>query len=461
MTSILSGLDTVQQALAAQQFALSISQRNVSNVNDPNYTRQEAVFNPTGEGSDYGVSGVSIKANRDRYLDYSISREFQSLGESTVTYKALQQVDASFGGSSGGSLQEALSSFFNSFSSLTSAPEDMSLRQQVLTSAKTLAGEFRSTYSAIQQVQVSADGSVKYAVDDVNSITAQIADLNAKIQDAQQSHSESESMLRDSRQQLLENLSNLVDVSYFETESGSVTVTTRQGGMLVLGDQNSALTLTHSSAGDFQRVLLNGSDITDSLKSGELGGSIHLRDDILSGYLNVLDEMAATITARVNEQHAQGSDLKGGMGGDLFTPFVEVIPGSNTGAARSMNVAITDAAKIAAAGAGAGVGDNTNAKLLAGISEEKLFSGSTQTPTEYYSKLVYQVGTDEKTAEDDMNTQTSLVEQLKNQRSSLSGVNLDEEAVNIIKYQKAYQASSRVANVLDTLSGEILNLLGT
>ena len=461
MTSILSGLDTVQQALAAQQFALSISQRNVSNVNDPNYTRQEAVFNPTGEGSDYGISGVSIKANRDRYLDYSISREFQSLGESTVTYKALQQVDASFGGSSGGSLQEALSSFFNSFSSLTSAPEDMSLRQQVLTSAKTLAGEFRSTYSAIQQVQVSADGSVKYAVDDVNSITAQIADLNAKIQDAQQSHSESESMLRDSRQQLLENLSNLVDVSYFETESGSVTVTTRQGGMLVLGDQNSALTLTHSSAGDFQRVLLNGSDITDSLKSGELGGLIHLRDDTLAGYLKALDEMAATITARVNEQHAQGSDLKGAMGGDLFTPFVEVIPGSNTGAARSMNVAITDAAKIAAAGAGAGVGDNTNAKLLAGISEEKLFSGSTQTPTEYYSKLVYQVGTDEKTAEDDTNTQTSLVEQLKNQRSSLSGVNLDEEAVNIIKYQKAYQASSRVANVLDTLSGEILNLLGT
>ncbi|HTY60969.1 MAG TPA: flagellar hook-associated protein FlgK [Acidobacteriota bacterium] len=461
MTSILSGFDTVQQALAAQQFALSIAQRNVANVNDPNYTRQDVVFNPTGDGYDYGGAGVSISASRDRYLDYSISREMQSLGYNSVSSDALQQVDAIFGGSSSGSLQEALSNFFNSFSALSGAPEDLSLRQQVLSSANALAAEFHRVYSAIQQVQTSTDNSVKYTVDDINSITSQIADLNVKIQVAQQSHSETESTLRDNRQQLLENLSSLVDVSYFETESGAVTVTTRQGGLLVAGNENQTLTLTHSAAGDFQRVQLNGTDITDTLESGKLGGLIHLRDNVLAGYLNTLDDMAVTITDRVNEVHAQGTDLNGAAGGDLFTPFAQVIPGSNTGAARAMSVAITDPAQIAAAAAGGGAGDNTNAKLLAGISEEKLFSGSTQSASEYYGQLLYTIGTDEKSAEDGTQTQNDLVEQLKNQRASSSGVSLDEEAVNIIKYQKAYQASSRLANVLDTLSGDILNMLGT
>jgi flagellar hook-associated protein 1 len=461
MTSIMSGFDTVQQSLAAQQFALSIAQRNVANVNDPNYTRQQAVFTPVGLASQFGISGVSIQANRDRFIDCGISRELQSLGENTVAYEALQQIDAIFGGSGGKSLQEALSNFFHSFSSLTSAPEDLSLRQQVLSRANDLAGEFRRIYGAIQQVQTSTDRSVKYAMDDINSITAQIADLNKKIPDAQQSHSESESTLRDTRQQLLEQLSTLADISYFETESDSITVATRQGGLLVLGNESHALTLTRSAEGAFLGVQLNGADITDSLESGELGGLIKLRDNVLSGYLNNLDDMAATLTARVNEQHAQGKDLNGEAGGDLFAPFSEVIPGSNTGAARSMSVAVTDAARIAAAGAGAGVGDNTNARLLAGISDEKLFSGSTQTATDYYAQLLYRVGTDEKSAKAGMETQTDLLEQLKNQRAALSGVNLDEEAINIIKYQKAYQASSRLANVLDELSGEILNLLGS
>ncbi len=456
----MSGFDTVQQALAAQQFALSIAQRNVANVNDPNYTRQEAVFTPVGQEFQFGISGVSIQASRDRFIDYSISRELPSLGENSVAREALQQIDAIFGGSGGESLQEALSSFFRSFSSLTSAPEDASLRQQVISSANDLAGEFRRIYGAIQQVQTSTDRSVKYAVDNINSITAQIADLNKKIPDAQQSHSELASGLRDTRQQLLEQLSNLADVSYYETESGSITVTTRQGGLLVLGDESRALTLTRSAAGPFQGIQLNGVNITDSLESGELGGLINLRDNVLSGYLNALDDMAVTLTARVNEQHAQGSDRNGAAGGDVFTPFVEVIPGSNAGAARAMRVAITDAARIAAAGAGAGVGDNTNARLLAGISEEKLFSDSTQTAIEYYAQLLYRIGTDEKNAESGVETQTDLLEQLKNQRAALSGVNLDEEAINIIKYQKAYQASSRLANVLDELSGEILNLLG-
>jgi len=267
-------------------------------------------------------------------------------------------------------------------------------------------------------------------------------------------------MLRDERQQLIEQLSGLMDVSYYETESGAITVTTKRGNLLVLENESRTVLCTRSADETFLRVQLNGEDVTEQLERGELGGLIRLRDNTLSGYLAALDDMAVTIAARVNEQHAQGTDLNGAAGGDLFTPFIELIPGSNAGAARTMSVAVGDAAQIAAAAAGAGVGDNTNAKLLAGIGGEKLFAGFTQTASEHYAQLLYRIGTDEKNAEDAVTTQTDLLEQLKNQRASSCSVNLDEEAIHILQYQKAYQASSRLANVLDLLSAEILDLLG-
>jgi flagellar hook-associated protein 1 FlgK len=461
MTSILDGFDTVQKALAAQQFALSITQKNVANANNPSYTREVVLFNADyTEGVGSGIPGVSLQANRDRFIDYSICRELQSLGKYSVAYDALKQIDGIFTGNGGIGLQQALSNFFNSFGSLASAPEDLNLRQQVLSSGNTLAMEFHRLYDGIQQVQISEDRALTYGVNEVNSLTAQIADLNRKIQEAEGANSENQFTLRDDRQKLLEQLSSLVDVSYHETESGSITVTTSQGEWLVLEDQSRTLNLGPQTAGAFRGVFLNGVDITASVKSGTLGGLIDVRDNKTTGYLNALDDLAAAIIARVNAQHVQGSDLNGLAGGDFFIPFTQPSPGSNTGAASAITVAITDPGQIAAAGAGLGVGNNDNAKLLAGINDEKLLSSSAETAGQFYANLIFRIGSDEKTAEDNVTTQNNVLDQLANQRDAFSGVNLDEEAISIIKYQKAYQASARFANVLDALSDEILQLLG-
>ncbi len=458
MTSILSGFDSVQQALAAQQFALSITQRNVANASNEFYTHQDAVFTDVTES---GGSAVSIQAFRDRYIDYIVSRELQSLGEQEVTANALQQIDAIINENTGQGLQEALSNFFNSFSALAATPEDLALRRQVLSSATALASEFHRVYTDIQQVQTSADNAVKATIDEINSITARIAKLNEQIPAAHAAGSEDEFALRDDRQQLLEQLSSLMDLSYYETESGSLTVTTGQGRLLVAEDQSHPLELASTPGEAFSGVQLDGIDITSTVQTGKLGGLLKARDSQIPGYLDVLDEMAATIIARVNAQHAQGSDLDGAAGGNLFTPFTPLIPGSDTGAARLISVALSDVRKIAAAASGDESGDNENAKLLFGIRDEKLFSSATETVSQFYASLIYKIGSDEKNALDEVTTQNSVLNQLKNQRDALSGVNLDEEAVNLIKYQKAYQASAKFANVLDILSDDILSLLGS
>jgi flagellar hook-associated protein 1 len=465
MPSILSGLDTVTQSFAAQQFALSISQRNVANANDPNYTRQDVLFTGDDTSSVSGISGISIQAYRDRYLEYNISQEIQELGENHVAYGGLQQINAILGENSGENLQKALTNFFNSFSSLSTKPEDMVLRQQVLTNAKALTAEFQRIYAGVQRVQTAQDRAVAYTVDDANAITAQIADLNTQVASAMATKSETESMLRDNRQKLLEKLSDLMNVSYYEAESGMVTVTTTDGSLLVKGEQGVNLSAANLPSESFLRVQLEGVDITHSLNSGQLGGLIKLRDNTIAGYLNTLDDMAAAIIGRVNEQHALGSDYTGTAGGDFFAAFTPIVSGSNQGCARTLSVALTDPEQIAAAASGAGVGDNSNAKALAAIADEALLSASggtvaTETLNQYYARLIYKIGSDASAAQDSVTTQTNLLERLRNQRDASSGVNLDEEAVKIIKYQKAYQASARYANILDKLSEEVIQLLG-
>jgi flagellar hook-associated protein 1 len=459
MPSILRGLDMVQQSLAAQQYALSLTQKNIANANNPAYTRQVAVFT-TGivDGLDQPIPGVYTQAERNQFLDYGVNRETQSLGKFDVTSEALQQLDNLLNENSGLNLEQAISNFFGSFTQLSSNPTDITLRQQVLSAATALSTVFHGVYGGIARVQAAQDKTVANTVDEVNTLTASIADLNKKVQFAQATKSDEVFTLRDNRAKALEELSALVDISYYENDRGAVTVTTHEGGLLVLEDEHHTLTAAPVAPNALMGVMLDGVDITNSLQSGKLGGLIDVRDNKIAGYLASLDDMAAAIISSVNEQHAQGSDLDGAAGVDFFAPFVQSVPGSNAGAADSMAVAITDERQIAAAAAGGASGNNTNAELLAGIADEDLFSDSTI--VEFYASLIYRVGSDEKTAEDGVQTQNDTLEGMKNLRDSLSGVNMDEEAANIIKFQKAYEATAKYAKVIDTLSDVVLGMLG-
>ena len=453
MTSILSGLESVKQALASQQFALSITQRNVANASNESYTREDAVFSDVTAS---GGAAVNIQAYRDRFLDVSIGQEMQSLGKQQAQSSALSQIDAIFNENSGQGLQAALADFFNSFSSLSATPEDLILRQQVLSKATALTSEFHRLCAGMQRVQYSVNSSVTSTVDEINSITSKIAAINKQIPG--ETGSGNEFALRDERQKLLENLSSLIDTSYYETESGSITVTTGQGGLLVAGKNSYALESSPISGSGFQGVQLGGVDITATLQSGKLAGLIEARDQV-TGYLNSLDDIASAIATRVNEQHSAGSDLDGISGGNLFS-FTTTNSTSTSGAARSISVAFSDPRKIAAANSTGGPGNNENANLLFGIKDERLLAFSAETASQFYAGLIYKVGSNERDAAESVTTQNSILDQLKNQRDAVSGVDLNEEAANLIKYQKAYQASARFATVLDTLSSDILNLIG-
>jgi flagellar hook-associated protein 1 FlgK len=466
MSSLFSGLHIGARALQAQQFALETTQRNITNVNTPYYSRQRVNFVPGDPiGLDAvapggGVVTVSADAFRDRFIDYRVTQELQPKGENDAILSALDQIDSLLNEGDGQGLQAVISDFFAGFSSLANAPEDLSLRGQVLANAQNLVREFERVYGGLQSIQTSSDRDVADTVSEVNSTTAAIAELNSRIAQAHGLDSNEEYALRDQRQQMLDKLAGLIDVSYWETESGAVTLTTAGGAVLVVENNSYKMDAATQPGTSHLQVLVGGQNITSGISTGKLGGLLKLRDSMIPDYLARLDDMAAALIERVNTQHASGADLTGQQGGNFFVPFAPLVPGSSTGAARSLAIAIADPAKIAAAGLTEGPGGNSNARLLAGIGDEKILGGGTATLGQYYSDLVFTVGSQARTAKDASETQGNILLQLQNQRDSLSGVNLDEEAVNVIKYQKAYEASARYISVLNGLTEDLMNILG-
>jgi flagellar hook-associated protein 1 FlgK len=467
ISSIFSSLGIAREALYAQQVGLDITQNNIANVNTPGYTRQRADFVPGGMAtpgnlqSGSGVQVASIVSYRDRLYDQRVNNELQRQGEYGASFSALQQVEALFNDSANSGLQSAIAAFFNSFSSLANAPENASLREQVLANGEQLGSKFRQSYEHVQEVQSQLDREVAETVSQINTITANIARLNAEVSATRGANSNA-SNLEDQRQELIDQLAGLVDISYYtDTGSGNISITTRQGALLVAGNRSNPWQAVRSLAGPFLQVHdASGTDITSAIQSGKLGGLLKTRDTNIPSYLSALDDLAAAIISRVNAQHASGSDLNGAAGGDFFVPFAPVTPGSNQGAARAIEVAITDPAEIAAASSGGGPGSNANAQSLAGIQNELLLSGNTATLSQFYSNLVFNIGLDAKNAGDNLEVENRLVTQLQNQRDSVSGVSLDEEAINIMRYQKAYEASARLISVIDTLSDDLLRIIG-
>ncbi len=466
MSSIFGGLSTAKDSLAAQQLALEITQKNIANVNTPGYTRQRAAFTPADPADPFaslaatGAPSISVESFRDRFIDYRINQELQGQGEYEASSGALRQIEALLNENGGQGLQAVMTNFFNSFTSLANAPEDMTLRQQVLSRADELTVEFHRIYDRIQGVQAAQDRAVADTVSEINSLTERLAKLNASIGQMQGGNNGEVSTLEDQRQQLLDQLSGLIDISYFETESGALTITTRQGAALVVGNQSGVLQAGASATGDLLRVQLGGQDITSAIGSGRLGGLLRVRDTLIPSYMKRLDDLAAAFSTRVNAQHTQGSDYNGSPGGVFFVPFTPGVGGSTAGAAQALAVAISDAKEIAAAGAGGGVGSNANARLMAAIRDEKLFESGGATAIQFYAHLIAKVGADVQTDNASLGTATQLLAQLQNQRDSISGVNLDEEAINIIRYQKAYEASARLVQVWDSLAEEVIRLLG-
>ncbi len=462
MPDIYGILNVARGALLTQQRAIDVTGHNIANVNTPGYSRQRVnmqtntpiPFRPGQMGT--GVNAVEIQRIYDRFLGVQISNENQNLGRWEAQKDGLKKVEMILNETTGYGLNQAMSEFWNAWQGLVNNPSGHTERTLLKTKSEILANTLNKIYSDLEQIQKDADNSIKGTTQQINRITDQIADLNQQISQVEVT-GQNANDLRDRRDLLLNELSSMIDITTSEGDHGKVTVFVSGGRPLVQGNSSWDLSTETNASGLQNIVWLDGTgssvNITDGISGGKLKGWIEVRDVSIPGYLSRLDDLAATIISEVNTLHQGGFDLNGNSGEVFFTGT------SASHIAVNPNI-VNDVNLIAASGTPGGVpGDNSTAIAIANLQYALTMSGGTATFDDYYNSVVSDVGNDVQSASINFDHQTSMVNHLNNYRESISGVSLDEEMINLIKFQHAYDAAAKLITTADELLNTVINMV--
>lgn len=444
--SLSTSLLTAVQSLVADTGALQITSNNIANANTPGYSRQLVVLQeatPTNDGNASLGNGVVLEGYqsvRDELVTSQIQQETQAQSGANAQLASLQQIQPTFTTSTN-DIGTEMSALFTSISSLSTNATNSAAGEAVITAGQNLATAFNTTSNTLTTQQAGLNTQVTQDVSQINQLTQQIAALNPQLTELNAT-GQSTGSVQDQQNQLVLSLSALTSVAVTQTANG-VTLTTGNGTPLVVGSQSQALQTSTGSNGMVQVLDQNGSNITASLTSGNLGGTIQTRDQTIPGLLNSLDTLANQFGTAFNAAQAKGFTQKGSAGTNFFT-----IPTTVTGSAATISMAITDPTQIAASSDGT-AGSNGNLANLSAVQTTALPAG--QTPGNAYSNLVYQVGSLTSNANAESTATTASLLQLNDQLSSVSGVSIDEESSNLITYQTAYEAAARVVSTVQAL----------
>ena len=460
MSGLFGTLTSAARSLDAQRFGLDVVGQNIANVNTVGYTRRTvdfAAIAPTSRlNAGGGVEVLGVRAIRDSLLDRRLWQELPNERMQTAIADSLSLVEVALG-DAGASLDQRLTAFFDSFARLAEDPTSATARQEVLLQGQSIASGFGDMVARLNRAQRDADTGIRGAVDQVNALVTQISGLNASIASAGGSGADVQT-LKDRQQEAVKTLSGLLNIDVLSRQDGGVDITFGLGRPLVIGDSEFALTAT--ATGPLGLVNLtdaNGVSVGGEIETGTLGGLLQVRDTTIPGYISRLDDLAYTLAGQVNTIHQAGFDLAGGAGLPFFTP----LPGA-AGAASALSVNATVAADpnlVVAAGV-ASAGDNQAARQIADLRDARVMFGNTATLHDAWGRLIYQAGTDTQVARQEQRSRGEIILQVEALRDSISGVSLDEEAANMIRFQRAYEANARFFTTVDQSIETLINMVG-
>lgn len=567
MGLITGALQIGRSALMAYQSALQVVGNNVSNAGSPNYTRQTPVLNPvTGmplpEGFVAG-GGVALTALQ-RNLDESLENRLRiALGEQSgaqVERQMLARVEQILNELSDHDLSSLMQEFFNAFSALENQPHDLGTRSIVLTAGESLAMELQRQRREVLALRNELNKALEDATVQADKLARDIADLNVRIVEVESASPAGANALRDQRDALLRQLSELVQIQVREQPGGSVNVYIGNE-LLIQGGMSRGLTTTFETTNEQPRTVVRFADNggTVSLLGGSMAGMAAARDLHIQGHVDALNSLAAVIISEVNKVHAEGHGLHGfteatgSVTVDDPTVRLNQIPGLvppprngsflirvtdlESGSARTTTVVVnldgtgsddsleslvarinaevdgvtaeitpdgrfriradegfefsfaedsshalaalgvntfftgTDARNIAvntvlvndplllAAATENVPGDGSNAARIAALGTDPLPALSGQNLNEYYGRIALNVATKAAATMARAQSADAITLSLQAQRESISGVSLDEEAIALLRFERAFQGAARYTATVDRMIQEMLGLV--
>jgi flagellar hook-associated protein 1 len=470
MTGFVSSMSIGLSALHSFELGLQVTGHNIANANTPGFSRQRvdyAAMPPAlfgGLSSGLGVGIQSIQRLSSAFTERAIVQERRNRSGLETRDELMTRLESQFDDLEGSGISDDLSKLFTSLRDLSADPANLARRQAVLSSAERLTEGFHQQSNALSDLRSETDGRIASLVPEINKLAGQVADLNKQIA-LKQAAGESASDLQDQRAELASQLAEKAGATITERDDGQLRVDLVQGRALVDGATATKLVATPDPA-DGNRLHLslegNSDDLTSGLKNGQLGQLVDMRDRTVPGFQKKLDDLAATLIDKLNTVHRTGTDLSGAAGGDFFTPFTQPAPGDNTGAAASISLAaaLRDTPEKLAASATGAPGDNGTAVQLAALAGQPLAAGGTRTFQEAYTDLVSGIGFDAQNTRDGILTSDAVFSQIGAQRQQISGVNLDEEAANLLTLQRGYEAASRFIKTADEMLSDLMSQLG-
>ncbi|MFL5963077.1 MAG: flagellar hook-associated protein FlgK [Gaiellaceae bacterium] len=459
--STFMGIETTLRGLLAQQRALDVTGHNIANASTEGYSRQTAEMTTTAplQAAPNQLLGTGVDVTqylrvRDTFVDTQLRAQTMLQGAASTKEDGLSQVELVLGEPSDSGLNTLLGKFWSSWQDLANAPENAATRQAVVQTAGALADGIRSLSSQLKTISQQTAQNATSTLAEVNSIAKDVVSLNGAIASAV-AVGDAPNDLRDQRDLALDRLSALGAVSSTEYANGTTKV--MFDGVTLL-DGTTQLTVSESVPGTLTNDASTPETATLTATLGKLGALADLRDVTLPGYLSSLNTLASTLITQVNALHGGGADVNTvvqttgfGLDGSSGKAFF-----GGTNAANITVVVSPD--QIAAASVANAPGDASNATRIADLSTDTTLgplAGASISGA--YAQLVTATGSDSKDAQRASTNATTLVDALTNRRQSISGVSLDEEMTNLVRFQRAYSASARAMNVMS----DVLDLLIT
>lgn len=451
------------RSLQAQRAGVEVAGHNLANVNNPAYARQRVTLqtsttiNSTLGPQGSGVEAVAIQRLRNTLVDRQIEDEL-SVGSFLETQRnTLEQAQASLGevlDLSGSGTQSGLSKnlnrFFTALQSASTSPTSLTERHQVLSAAEELATHLNITSDRLQALDDSLDDSLSSEVSRANELLAGIAALSSRIGHVELSGNGTANDLRDLRQSRLEELAQRVKIDVTERPDGHLSLAI--GGQTLLSETAQLDSLEVYTADDGQqRVRTRDGQAPLDLAGGSLQGIIEVRDGPLARLRKQIDTLAGTLAREMNAIHQEGFGLEGSTGAPLFT-------GTDARSLRVNADLLEDPATLQLSGVSGSAGNNQVAVRLAQLAEKKVPELGNQSLSSRYNSMVSELGQSLASITSKSDDQQAVKRMLLIHRDSISGVSLDEEMSDLIKFQKAYEASARLITTVDEMLDTVLSL---
>ena len=453
------GLNTAARALLAHQEAIDSVSHNIANASTPGYSRQRVrlmSLPPPDLGTvesnqaGLGVEVQTVARVRDVFVDFQKRAAMQSEGRLAARSASLGAVELALGEPGDSGLRASMSKFWNAWRDLSNDPDSTAARAAVVQAGTTFAFTARRVYDSVSAMRADADVRVQQGITEVNTLASRVASLNEQIARMEVAGNTAND-LRDQRDLALDALSQYASIQYAEREDGRVEVSLG-GHSLVSGATAYAIRgVTNIANSNFVDVqwAVDGTPVT--LVDGGLRGLLEQRDVDLPGRMADLNALVSQVITDVNTAHAAGYGLDGGTGRAFFT-------GADASNAAVSAAVAGNTSFVAASTTAAGVpGNGANASAVSDLQYAKRLLTNTATYDQFYAGFVSSIGSATRELESLHATQSAVVARLEQVRQSASGVNLDEEMVSMMSYQRAYEAAARMVRVMDELLDTLIN----